>query len=179
MHIFYGKAPLRAHSFIWTNGKNIAYYKFPEKNDRPKWFFFFQFATISQICQKNWYKGIDFLRCPGNADWHSVKWIHYFLLFEDCLTIISRIIEKVVKCEEVMDFFYYKTIIFFLKFPKFGPLLGIWYERNKDEIWVFSSMGVMQLSIKNEDKYLPIRICYPISMKTSKLNNLRMKYAIH
>ena len=26
------------------------------------------------------------------------------------------------------------------------------YERNKDEIWVFSSKGVMQLSIKNEDK---------------------------
>ena len=52
MHIFYGKAPLRAHSFIWTNGKNIAYYKFPEKNDRPNDFFFFNLPQFLKYAKK-------------------------------------------------------------------------------------------------------------------------------
>ena len=52
MHIFYGKAPLRAHSFIWTNGKNIAYYKFPEKKIVQKIFLFSICHNFSNMPKK-------------------------------------------------------------------------------------------------------------------------------
>lgn len=33
-----------------------------------------------------------------------------------------------------------------------GPFLGMKYERNRDEIWIYSPKGIVNLSIKNEDK---------------------------
>lgn len=106
MHIFYGKAPLRAHSFIWTNGKNIAYYKFPEKNDRPNDFSFFNLPQFLKYGKKvDIEESISYVvqEMPIGI---ALSEFHYFLLHEDCLTIISRITEKVVKCEEVHGFFF-------------------------------------------------------------------------
>lgn len=101
MHIFYSKAPLRAHSFIWTNGKNIAFYKFPEKTDKPNDFSFFNLPQFLKYAKK-----VDMEESAAYVVQEmpigiALSEFHYFLLHEECLTIVSRITEKVVRCEEV------------------------------------------------------------------------------
>lgn len=117
MHIFYSKTPLKAHSFIWTNGNNIAYYKFPEKNEKINDFTFFnmpQFLKYGKKIDIEESKSYVVQEMPIGI---ALSEFHYFLLHDECLTIISRITEKVVKYEEV-NFFRLQSYLFLLSFLK-------------------------------------------------------------
>jgi hypothetical protein len=118
MHIFYSKLGLKfnfnlffieilrkgkqlqPHSFIRTNGNSINYYKFPEQNE----FKDFNFINTPQPLKYAKRHDLDDIKAyvlPEMPLGIALSEFHYFLLHDDCLTVISKITEKVVKCEEV------------------------------------------------------------------------------
>lgn len=59
---------------------------------------------------------------------------HYFLLHSDCLTIISRITEKVVT--------YYDS-----QLRQMGHILGMQYESSTEAFWIYSDKAVCKVLI--------------------------------
>ena len=62
--------------------------------------------------------------------------LHYYILHEDCLTIMSLITEKIVKCYE--DF-------------KKEVAIGMYYNHLQKEIKIITKKKIHRLKIRNED----------------------------
>lgn len=60
---------------------------------------------------------------------------HIYLLFSDCITIISKITNNIVHTENLK-----------------GNILNMYYDKFKSCIWMHSSKSIYQLTIENEDR---------------------------
>ena len=94
MNVFYAKE--KAHSFLFSNGKTLNLFKLPEKNQPLNDQFvnqsvYLKYAKREDLDEKKAYLVEEMPIAIGLSEFH------YFLLHSDCLTIISRITEKVVK----------------------------------------------------------------------------------
>ena len=101
MDIHYTKNPLKAQSFLWTNGMNLLLFSI-EKFDKytesiisaPR---ILKYAKINDK-EEDDYQGKIIDETPVAL---ALSEFHYFLLHSDSLTIISRITEKVVMSYDV------------------------------------------------------------------------------
>lgn len=92
--MYYAKS--KAHSFLFTNGKSLNLFKLPDKSASLNEQFvnssvYLKYAKRENLEEKKSYEVQDMPIAVGLTEFH------YFLLHSDCLTIISRITEKVVK----------------------------------------------------------------------------------
>lgn len=94
MSVCYAKG--KANSFLFTNGKTLNLFKLPEKNQPLNDQFsnqsvYLKYARREDLDEKKAYEVQEMPLAVGLSEFH------YFLLHSDCLTVISRVTEKVVK----------------------------------------------------------------------------------
>ena len=94
----------KPHSFIWTNGNNISCYKYEkaEKLEDISFLSFPQTLKYAKLVDLEESKSclIQEMLC-GLA----LSEYHYFILHPNCLTVMSRITEKVVCSYDVTFYF--------------------------------------------------------------------------
>ena len=109
MNIYYSKGDhiTRAHSFIFTNGTNIAHFKFPERNERVDNRDFMNKPQMLKYAKKVDQEDNKSYVVQEMPIAIALTEFHYFLLHPDMLTIVSRITEKVVTFYEVRKKYFW------------------------------------------------------------------------
>jgi hypothetical protein len=100
--ICYAKKDSRPLSMIWTNGKMLTIFKFPEKHENVndnfiKNLVFLRYGKRKESDPKNLYDVVEMPIGIGITEYH------YYILHPDILTIMSRITEKVVHFFDLKD----------------------------------------------------------------------------
>ncbi|EGR34772.1 vacuolar sorting protein, putative [Ichthyophthirius multifiliis] len=130
-------------SIIWTNGYRLNYYIIPKNQNQFNEKFLSQpsyYRYAKQTDQTEQEKQLKVEQMPIDI---CLTLYHYFILHQDSLTILSRINEKVVQ------YFDLKSI---------GKILGMSFDIENQQIWIYSNRKIQKLIIQNEDKVLLLKI---------------------
>lgn len=133
LHVCHSKIMKRPTSVLWTNGSTLLLFKLPEPSDLVNSLFLESARSIEKLRfgkeKELEGKGVqDHPLAIGLTDFH------YYLLFQDGISILSTINKKVVAWEEFK-----------------GSLVSdMAFDRASATFWIFSNRGVIKLDTSQE-----------------------------
>jgi hypothetical protein len=132
-HVCYSKLLKRPTSILWTNGNALISIRIPDADEVVNDNFItrnslLKFAKRTDLPEA---KALQMQEYPINI---GITDFHYYLLFQDSLTIMSSITQKIVLNEEFK-----------------GSLISdMAYEKTTGIFWIFSNKGVIKLDTSHE-----------------------------
>ena len=133
IHTCYSKLSRRPTSILWTNGTNLIHFRVPDQDETIQDSFLtkneiFKFAKKVDLPNEKAYQMQEHPINIGITDFH------YYLLFQESITILSTITQKIVLTEEFK-----------------GALVSdMTYEKKTGIFWIFSNKGITKLDTSKE-----------------------------
>lgn len=131
----YNKYDKRPTAYLWTNGNQLLCFRIPEKHEK---------ITDGWMAASEPYKYCKREDLPDRIGYGSLPEIplavaltdhHYFLLFQECLTIVNRVSQKLVKSQDL----------------KGGSVVDLYLDRNNVLLWVTTQANLYRLNLRRED----------------------------
>ena len=166
-HVCYSKLMKRPTAILWSNGNTLISLRLPEPNDA---------VTDGFLSARNAMQKLKFAK-KDDADGKvgmqdhplavGLTDFHYYLLFQDSITILSTITQKVIV--HAQDDF------------KGGLISDMAYDRSSATFWIFSNKGVIKLDTSKEGtqawKLLIEEKKYKEAYNVCKAKNENISYA--
>lgn len=133
-HVCYSNIMKRPTAIIWTNGSTLLSFRLPEAHEQINNFFLENSRAVEKYKfakEKDLPEGKTIQDNPlavGLTDFH------YYLLFQDGVTIMSTITKKVVQYEEFKN----------------SLVSDMVFDRASSNFWIFSNKGVIKLDTSQE-----------------------------
>lgn len=131
----FSKYTKRPTSYLWTNGNQLLVFRIPEKHQK---------VTDNWMTASEPYKYCKREDLPERQAYSTLPEMplavaltdfHYFLLFQESITIVNRVSQQLVKSHDM----------------KGGSVVDLYMDRNSLLLWVVTQTTLHRLNLRRED----------------------------